>query len=377
MKSITKFVNINEMEEDWEVDFSQLWIEEQRLLAEIASLVPDNGTIVEIGTAQGGSAFIFHIAAGFRGVKIYSFDIAPSVEAYEHLKETSVTILAKSSKEGAFTWMQTIGRPIDLLFIDGSHALQHVFEDFNSWVPFLKPGGKIIFHDYDPVERGGLVHLGVRIVLDTILRCGLLDEPVHHYRMLVGTVTQPEVIQLDENDCYQTFVDLGRQIVHIRDSNYSGWTIVDNGQFAKLAGGCLKIHGTVGPISPDEASDPNGKYLVFARPLPTVLHTMQERGIPSESILPVDNLQACYIVAHALERNREHLLTLTSSRKEFFRWEEVLFMFEHAFGTSQFPDKVIRSAKSDVGQLSRLVAREQVRLIILSHLLKTFVDWTP
>ena len=360
------------MEQDWYVDFAQLWVGEQRLLAENASLVPDNGTIVDIGTAQGGSAFIFSKAAGHKGVKIYSFDIAPSEEAYEHLKDTSVTIVAKSSKEGALTWMQTVGKPIDLLFIDGSHALQHMFEDFNSWVSFLKPGGRIIFHDYDSVERGGLVHLGVRICLDTILRCGFLDGPFHQDRMLVGTITNPDGMQLNEKACYQTFTDLGRQIIRICDLDYSGWTIVDNGEFAKLLGGGLKMDGKAVPISPDEVSDPNKKYLVCARPLATALDLLRERGIPRDSIISINNLQVCYIVARTLKRNREYLLALTSSRKEFFHWEETLFMFEHAFGHRLFPDKVPDpSIESDIAQLSRMVACEQVRLTILSHLVES------
>ncbi len=359
------------------IDFAQLWVEEQQLLAEIATLVPDNGTIVDIGTAQGGSAFIFHKATHRKGVKVYSFDIAPSPEAYEHLKNTNVTIVAKSSTEGALTWMRTVSKPVDLLFIDGSHALQHVFADFNSWVPFLKPGGKIIFHDYDSAERGGLVHLGTRICLDTILRSGFLDEPVHQYRVLSGTIIQPSQVRLSEKACYQTFADLGRQIVHIRDTDYSGWTIVNDGQFAKLLWGCQGAHRAV-PISPDKANDPNKKYLVSVRPLAPALNLLRERSISGDSIVAVDSLSACYIVAHALERNRDHCLKLTSSQKEFLRWEEILFMFEHAFGSSQFPDKLPdASVESDIAQLSRIVAREQVRLTILSHLLKTFVSWTP
>ncbi len=363
---------------DWYVDFAQLWVEEQQLLAELAALVPADGTIVEIGTAQGGSAYIFHRTTVHKEVNIYSYDIAPLPEAYEHLKNTSVTIIAKPSTEGALTWMQTVGQPIDLLFIDGSHTLQHLFEDFNSWVSFLKPGGRVVFHDYDPVERGGLAHLGVRVCLDAILRCQLLNQPIHQYRMLHGTIEHPGEIQLDETACYQSFGDLGRQIVRIRDSDYTGWAIVDSGSFAKLLRYCLKIDHTAVPILPEQATDPNRKYLVSARPLVAAIDLLRGRGIPEDSIVAIDSLQACYLLARAIETNRDHLLTLTSSSSEFMRWEEILFMFEHAFGASQFPDRVPDACvESDLTQLSQVVAREQVRLAILSNILKTFVDWTP
>ena len=112
------------------ITFSQLWPSEQATLFERASLVPENGIIVEIGTAQGGSSLIFHSAAGHRGVRIFSFDITPSAEAYEHLKDTNVSIIAKKSTDGAALWTEICGESIDLIFIDGSHALQHVYEDF-------------------------------------------------------------------------------------------------------------------------------------------------------------------------------------------------------------------------------------------------------
>ncbi len=365
-------------EQDRCVDFAQLWGEEQQLLAELAALVPANGTIVEIGTAQGGSAFIFNRASSPRGVKIYSFDIAPSSEAYANLKNTNVSIIAESSTTGARTWMQTIRRPIDLLFIDGAHTLQHVFEDFNSWVPFLNPGGRIIFHDYDSAERGGLAHLGPRICLDSILRCRLIDQPLHQYRILSGTISHPEKIRLNAEACYRTFANLGQQIVTIRNSDYTGWNIVDNGQFARLAVGCLKADSTAPLVPPDQLTDPNRNYFVSARPLAPVLERLHNLGTPEESIVAVDSLNACYILAHALETNRDYLLSLTSSRNDFMRWEDILFMLNHAFGESLFPDEVPRPSNgADVTYLSHIVAREQVRLAILSNLLKTFVDWTP
>lgn len=359
-------------------EYTQLWIEERQILAERAALVPDNGTIVEIGTAQGGSALFLHATAADRGVKIYSFDIAPSAEAYENLKHTSVAIVATPSMEGAYAWHATVQRPIDLLFIDGSHALQHVFEDFNAWCPLLRPGGEIVFHDYDSIERGGLVHLGVRIVLDTVLRSGFVERPVHQCRMLYGTINRPSEMRLHAKDCYQTFAGLARKIVRVRDVDYGGWTLVGDKRFAELLRGCFRVDGTAEPISPEAVRAAAGRYVVFARPLAEALNLIQVRGVGADAVVALDTLQACYFLAHALTHNRDRLLTLTSSRKEFFRWEEMLFMFEHAFGPSLFPDQIGELAvDSTIARLSQVVAHEQIRLVILAQLLKTFVDWTP
>src|SRR5258708_2418079 len=100
------------MPAEFQIDFSQLWDKERQTLAECANRVPDHGIIAEIGTAQGGSAFIFHKVTSFRDVRIYSYDIAPSAQAYEHLKNTNVTIIAQPSVQGAAEWRQVVGEPM-------------------------------------------------------------------------------------------------------------------------------------------------------------------------------------------------------------------------------------------------------------------------
>jgi hypothetical protein len=360
-----------------QTDFSQLWSSEQKILTERAAVVPDNGIIVDIGTAQGGSASIFDTAVGHRGVRIYSFDISPSVEAYERLKGTNVAIVAKSSIEGAREWRKTVGKSVDLIFIDGSHALQNVFEDFNFWVPHLKPGGEVIFHDFDSIERGGLVHLGVYIVLRTILKQAIFEKPVHRDRLLYGTIVHPNAVRLEGGNCWKTFVDLGRQITRACNTDYAGWFVVGEGQFARLLVDCLDVDRNVMLLSTDQVNA-SGNYLVLSRPLETALDTLRQRGISKDSVVAIDNLQACYIVDRALHKKRDHLLPVAWSRKELFRWEEILFMFEHGCGSSLFPYRLQEiDMSSNVGQLSRMVAYEQVRLTFLSHILEALVGWKP
>lgn len=360
-----------------QIDFSQLWSSEQKVLTERAAVVPDNGIIVDIGTAQGGSASIFYTAAGHRGVRIYSFDISPSAEAYERLRGTNVTIVAKSSMEGALEWKKTVGQLVDLIFIDGSHALQNVFEDFNFWVPHLRPGGEVIFHDFDSIERGGLVHLGAYIVLRTILKQAILEKPVHTDRLLYGTIIHPNAVRLEGRSCWETFVDLGRQITRACETDYAGWFVVGEGQFARLLIDCLNIDRKVMLLSPDQVNA-SGNCLVLSRPLETALDILRQRGISKGSVVAVDNLQACYILDRALRKNRDHLLAVACSRKELFRWEEIMFMFEHSCGSPLFPYRLQEiDMNSNVGQLSRMVAYEQVRLTFLSHVLEALVGWKP
>lgn len=308
---------------------AQLWKEEGEELANIAALVPENGTIVEIGTGQGGTSAIFHTVTSQKGVKIYTIDVAPSSRAYESLKDTDVEIIAKASSEYAPVWMQKIGRPIDLLFIDGNHNFQYVFGDFNLWVPYLRPSGLVVFHDYDPKERGGLAHFGVRICLDTMLKCKLVDDPIHKYKLLFGRVRSPNKVKLPLHECCLTFVDIGMKIIEIREKILS--SSIESG---------LKIL--------------RKREMVF------------------------DSVQACYCIDYAFKNNFDYLDAETNSPREFRRWAEILSIYEHGHGISLFPGKVtdIRTP-SDATQLSQIIAREQVRLTILSQLLKTFVSWTP
>lgn len=44
-------------------------------------------------------------------------------------------------------------RPIDVLFIDGSHQHEHVLADLEHFVPFLKEDGVLILDDWVAVER--------------------------------------------------------------------------------------------------------------------------------------------------------------------------------------------------------------------------------
>lgn len=40
-------------------------------------------------------------------------------------------------------------KPISLLFIDGDHSYEGVQKDHTAWVPKVKKGGTVLYHDYD------------------------------------------------------------------------------------------------------------------------------------------------------------------------------------------------------------------------------------
>jgi len=358
---------------------AQLWIGEQQTLYELSRQVPAEGTIVEIGTAQGGSARIFEEATRGRDIKIYSFDIEPSSEAYANLKDTSVMIVAKASVEGAAAWAGEIGAAIDLLFIDGSHLLRDVFHDFNAWVRWLRPGGRIVFHDYDSRERGGLKHLGVQVVVDAILRSEVLESVLHVDRIVHGVIERPQEAHVTAGDCYAAMVGVAEGFRQLAGRSYSDWRLVGDDRFAAFLKCCLEVDSNP-TIAPSEARDPKARYLVFARPLTPALEALREIEEAGAELVTVNSLQACYLLARALRRRRDYLLTIATPRSDFFAWEELLSIFEHATQAPPFPETVPELAvwgDVDVEVLSRTCAHEHVRLSILSNLLKTCTGLAP
>jgi hypothetical protein len=311
------------------VSFAFVWKEEQEILAQIAASIPENGVIVEIGTAMGGTAMIFHQALCNKGIKIYTVDALDCSRAKDNLKNTDVTIINLPSHEFAKIWRTDIRTPIDFLYIDGDHNFISIFEDFNVWFPLLANKGIVAFHDYDPIKRGGLAHLGVKICLDTISEKGFLGSVRHNYKIFSGVKENNDTISLDWRDCFRTFLGLAESINSKRQE-------------------------------------------IFKDSVEAGLEMLQARS------LQFDSVEACYCIEHALTQNFEYLDTHSHSFYDFRRWVEMLTVLDHAHGQSQFPVHFENiSMPKNSYMLSKMIAHEQVRISILALILKTFITWEP
>lgn len=310
-------------------EFAQLWNEEVNKLAKLAEVVPKGGTIVEIGTAEGGSAFIFDKASRKNNVKIYSVDLAPTKAAYKNLDGTDVEIIKGKSVDVASKWQKITGRPTDLLFIDGAHDFKNVYEDFNAWVRHLVPGGTIVFHDYDPPERGGIAHFGVQVCLDGLLASNILSDDEHWYKLLIGKVDKPTEAHLELDECKNALRNIDKGIREASDRVCEG--------------------------SPEE-----------------VLDTLRNKRDSFTSV------QACYCLSKAMESGSETLYAKSGDSAELLRLTETLSMLDLGCGPSIFTGKGLDiSDNLDAEGLSRIIAREQVRLAILLRALQTLVEWHP
>src|SRR5208282_3373796 len=129
---------------------------EGKFLYWLATQVPAGGQVVEVGSFKGKSSGF--LAAGLtRGgnlacVDTWSNDAMPYDEPDDSMSEflgnmsryrDCIDVCRGRSAEVAAGW----SRPVDLLFIDGDHSYEGCSADLTSWLPYVRCGGWLAFHD--------------------------------------------------------------------------------------------------------------------------------------------------------------------------------------------------------------------------------------
>lgn len=129
---------------------------EGHLLYSLASSCPPKCTIVEIGSFKGKSTICLGKAlVQKKQCKIYAIDPHDSnshcstfADFQTNIKnnrlEKVVIPLVKTSQEAAHEFND---QSLDMIFIDGDHSYEAVKQDIELWLPKLKTGGIIAFHD--------------------------------------------------------------------------------------------------------------------------------------------------------------------------------------------------------------------------------------
>jgi len=142
-----------------------LAIQEAAALYHYSSLLGPGSVVVEIGSWKGRSTYC--IAQGLRNGVIHAIDPfdasgeVGSARKYQEKKGNTNLIdqfnqnLRMHIARGAVQVWQGLSRDyagtfgrIDMLFIDGSHALEDCLFDFEGYSPAVKVGGYVMFHDY-------------------------------------------------------------------------------------------------------------------------------------------------------------------------------------------------------------------------------------
>jgi predicted O-methyltransferase YrrM len=139
---------------------------EASLLMRLASEVPPETCIVEVGSHRGRSTAA--LALGANGAPVYAIEPHERFEGmygatfgpqdrkafFENMLRVGVVedvrLVNLSSEVASAGWAS----PIGLLWIDGDHSVEAVRRDFAAWEPFLQPGGVVAFHDATDPEGG-------------------------------------------------------------------------------------------------------------------------------------------------------------------------------------------------------------------------------
>ena len=144
--------------------------EEAAALAQASYGLADDAVVVEVGSFLGKSSVVLAGARRLRGSgRLHCVDPfdgsgdAPSVSSYQAIVAQSPMTLrqrfdANISRAGLQRWVithhsiaQTIARtwtaPIDMLFLDGDQSPSGARSAYESFAPYLKPGGILALHN--------------------------------------------------------------------------------------------------------------------------------------------------------------------------------------------------------------------------------------
>jgi predicted O-methyltransferase YrrM len=113
--------------------------------------------ILEIGTARGGTLFLFSNIAHEEATLI-SVDLYQTIEKrilFRYIKKEKQKIYLIQGDSHSIETLRKIegilkGRKVDFLFIDGDHSYEGVKKDFEMYSPLVRKGGIIAFHDIIP-----------------------------------------------------------------------------------------------------------------------------------------------------------------------------------------------------------------------------------
>jgi predicted O-methyltransferase YrrM len=125
--------------------------------------------ILEIGSRYGGSTVYLGAAAKKHRGMLYCIEPIVQDILHENIKRGElgdyITII-----QGASPWVdpEKVPIPLDYLFIDGEHFTRWVIADYHYWVPFVRVGGRIAFHDWNSADKEGkMVREAVGLILQT------------------------------------------------------------------------------------------------------------------------------------------------------------------------------------------------------------------
>lgn len=154
--------------------------EEQEVILDHALALEQNDVIVELGVCNGQTAAMLAQSTAYTKAFYYGIDFfgleCSKAELDEKFADLNLDgqIIEGRTQDIGRNWnnsLKMFGKVvssafINLLFIDAGHDEANVKTDIEIWLPLLKPGGVVIFHDYDDPFNPDSPHWAVRYYAD-------------------------------------------------------------------------------------------------------------------------------------------------------------------------------------------------------------------
>lgn len=135
--------------------------DQHELIYKYALKVPKGGVVLEIGVCNGKTAAMLALVGKEKGFDYYGIDNfsleGTKADVDAHLQRLGVAGEIIEADSRTYDWTL----PIDLLFIDGGHDEANVSVDCQKYIPFVKPGGVVIFDDWALDETRANPHWAV------------------------------------------------------------------------------------------------------------------------------------------------------------------------------------------------------------------------
>jgi len=141
--------------------FSHLTLSDKLLLYKLARGLKRDSVIVEVGSYLGASSTFLAIAAEEEDSIVYCVDTWSNDAMSESKCDTYSSFVLNTDKFAgtihplrgrSIEIAEQFSKPIDLLFIDGDHSYSGCSSDVKAWLPKLKDGGVVVFHDFGWAE---------------------------------------------------------------------------------------------------------------------------------------------------------------------------------------------------------------------------------
>jgi predicted O-methyltransferase YrrM len=167
--------------------FGFLFPGELFLMQALTQSLPDGAVVVQIGAGVGtGSLGMVEMKPT---IKMNTVDISEGgpfgglENERNAFADTGLPLPNQILGDSQEVWRDWT-EPIDLLFIDGDHSETGLQRDIDGWLKFIKPGGYVLFHDYQSVNWGGVTSVVDRnmIALAHVYKLVLLVDTLISFR---------------------------------------------------------------------------------------------------------------------------------------------------------------------------------------------------